>query len=870
MGSPSERRLPTGTVTFVFTDIEGSTRLLAELGDRYRDVLERHAAILRDAIGANGGTEVSTEGDAFFAVFPSAMGAVQSAAGMQRTLAAASWPDDAPVRIRVGMHTGEASLGGDNYVGMDVNRAARIAAAGHGGQVLLSEATAAIVESALPGEIRLRDLGAHRLKDLAHPLGLLQLEIDGLRDTFPPIRSLEPTAGNLPELLTSFIGRQRELQAVVELLDGHRLLTLTGPGGTGKTRLALAAARSMLDRVRDGAWFVDLAPIRDEALVPLAVARTLGIGVDPGGDALHAAIAHLRDRQALLLLDNFEQVLGARDAVTELLAAAGSLSILVTSREALGVYGEQEYTVPPFDEPESVALFVERARGIRPGFALTDDNASTIAEIVEHVAQLPLAVELTASQLRVLTPSSLLARLQQHLPLPTTTEGGRPERQRTMRGAIAWSYELLDEPERRLFARLSVLPGGFSIAAAESVADAGDVGMSVLDGIAALVGKSLLRPIETPDDEPRFGMLEPILEVAGERLRDDFDADATHARLAAFWLAFAEEAAEHLTAQDQAAWLDRCVREAANLRRALEWLTDAGEVEIGLRIATALWRFWQQRGPMWEGRQVLDRLLALDGASHAIRGRALGAAGGLAWWSGDFAATGRHYQEALSNLEGSADRAAEAEALYNAGFAMLWRAVLAGGMEADRAEDLFTRSLALVEAIDDRRGMARAQRGLAMVRGIARGDAAGAIPIFQRSLTLAEEIGDRWEMNESVIGLGNAYRFSGNKEAAKEAYLRGIDLMADAGNRQAVNGLLLLLTALEGELGRHDRVARLWGAAQAARDASGAISPPAAARLIGDPVAAAREAIGDEAVEAGLADGRSMDAEAVMTFAHGD
>ena len=867
MASGDERGLPTGTVTFLFTDIEGSTRLVGRLGDDYRRILERHAEILRAAIADGGGTEMSTEGDAFFAVFPTAPGAVRAAVEMQRGLAAEPWPQDAAIRIRVGLHTGQALLGGDNYVGLDVNRAARIGAAGHGGQILLSSATAELVADAVPDGVGLRDLGAHRLKDLDRPVSIQQLEIDGLEDRFPRIRSIDTARGNLPRQLTSFVGREAELAAIQGLLAEHRLLTLTGPGGTGKTRLALEAALASRDRYADGAWFVDLAPIRAAGLVPLALSRALDIAVDPGGDALQAAVNHLRHREALVVVDNFEQVSEARDAAAELLEAAARVTLLVTSREPLGLYGEQEFPVPPFPGADGAELFGERARAVRPGFSPIDTDATTIERIVDHVAGLPLAVELAATQLRVLSPSALLTRLEQHLPLPSSADGGRPERQQTMQRAIAWSHDLLEPAERWLFARLSCLPGGFSLEAAEAVGQRDDGGPPVIDVLAALVRKSLVRPIEAADDEPRCRMLEPILEFAAVRLREDGDPEDAHRRLAGYWLAFAEEAADHLTGHDQGGWLDRCEREATNLRRTFDWIFDAGEVEIGLRIATGIWRYWHQRGPIQEGRGILERLLDLPDASTVVRGRAHGAAGGLAWWGGDLRATGRHFATARSLLEGSGDVIDQAAAFLYGGFALGQQAVMAGG-DADPAEELFRRSLALAESIDDRGGMARALRGLGFVTGIARHDPPGALPLFERSVAYAEEAGDRWEMNESIIGVGNALRFGGDKPAAKQAYLRGIDLMAETGNRSVVTSLVLLLSALEVELGRPERVVRLWGAAQREREASGAISPPPAAQLIGDPVAAARAAIGDEAADAGVAEGRAMDYEALLAYAH--
>jgi predicted ATPase/class 3 adenylate cyclase len=879
---PPERSsaLPTGTVTFMFTDIEGSTALLTLLGEAYVTLLERHAEILRTAIATHGGTEVSTEGDAFFAVFPSAPDAVAAASKAQRELTVTTGPNDASVRVRIGLHTGVARLGGDNYVGLDVHRAARIAAAGHGGQVLLSDATRALVAEALPGETHLRDLGQHRLRDLEQPVRIWQLEIDGLPADFPDLTTLDARPGNLPRPLTGFVGRERELARLIDLVRGHHLVTLTGAGGTGKTRLALKAAEELRDSLPDGAFFVDLSALRDPALVPLAITQALRLGVDPGGDALHAASGYLRDREALLLVDNFEQVIEAANVVEELLAAASRLRVLVTSRSPLGMYGEQELELPPFDVPAdasaellsaspAVALFVDRARDVKPGFELSADQAIAVAGIIARLDGLPLAIELAASQVRVLTPAAILSRLEAHQPLMPAATRGRPARQRTMRAAIDWSYELLDEPERRLFSRLAVLPGGISLEAAAAVADPGDLGIAILDGIAALVGKSLLRQSDA-DAEPRFGMLETIRDYAGERLRTDFDADATERRQAAFYVSFTEAAEPHLTRMEQAAWLDRCEVERPNLRRAIDWAIGSGEADLGLRMAAALWRFWHQRGPLWEGRKALHQLLALPGSSRETRARALSAAGGLAWWDGDFVASRRHFEDGLALFaadEGSTDRA---RALYDLGLTLVWSGTQGNLKDIDRAEDLLHQSLTLAERLDDRHGSARAYRALGLARGIARKDPRGAIPLFEQSVALFETLGERWELNESLIGLANGHRFSGDKARGREYYLRALDFMAAAGNRPAMAWLLFLVAAVEGEMGRHERVARLWGAAEAVREAAGAIRPPAAALLIVDPLGTARQAIGDEAVERGLAEGRAMDPEAVIAYAHAD
>jgi predicted ATPase len=440
-----------------------------------------------------------------------------------------------------------------------------------------------------------------------------------------------------------------------------------------------------MDELPDGAFFADLAPIGDPALVPLAVAQALRLNVDPGGDALSAARAYLRNRELLLLLDNFEQVVDAAPTVGELLSAANRLHLLVTSRIALGIYCEQELEVPPLDVPAGnrspnelaeypgVDLFVSRARAVKPAFEVTAENAAAVTGIIARLDGLPLAIELAASQLRVFGPTAILSRLEQHLPLLPAPDRGRPERQRTVHGAIEWSYGLLPAAERRLFARLSVFPGGCSIDAAEAVCDAdGDLDMPVLDGLGALLSRSLVRQREDDDGAPRFGMLETILDYAGDRLQADFDADATHRRLAAYFLAFAEEAEPHLTTMDGTSWLDRSERERANLRRAIGWATEAGEVDLGLRTAAALWRFWHQCGPIWEGRRALDQLLALPGSPPVVRGKALSASGGLAWWGGDFPAMRQRYEEALPLVERSGDQRAEANALYDLGFAVLW------------------------------------------------------------------------------------------------------------------------------------------------------------------------------------------------------
>jgi predicted ATPase/class 3 adenylate cyclase len=874
MAAATDAQLPAGTVTFLFTDIEGSTRILTQMGDRYAGLLAAHADIMRSAIVSHGGAEVDTQGDSFFVAFPSAVEAVGAAATAQRAFAEAEWPEGSEVRVRMGLHTGEGRLGGEGYVGLEVHRAARIAAAGHGGQVLVSDATRALVEGTLPQGLSLTSLGQHRLKDFEKPMRISQLDIVGLPDTFPALKTLDTHPGNLPEELNSFIGRTSELGDVKGLIGSHRLVTLTGPGGTGKTRLALQTARELIAGLKDGAFFVDAAAIRDAAVFPLAVASALGIRVDPGGDALTAVGTQLRDRELLLVLDNLEQIDGAASVVEALLSAGPRVRILATSRIPLSTYGEQEFEVQPFEtgisaRSDAIDLFVDRARAVRPAFELTDEDAAAVAEVITRLDGLPLAIELAAGQVRVLSPSAILSHLDTRRALLTSSARRRPERQRTMEQAIAWSYDLLDEPERRLFARISAFPGGCSLDGAGAVGDAGDLGRPVLEVLGSLISNSLLRRAEELDGEPRFTMLATILEYASDRLRQDFDADATYRRLADFYLRFAEEAAPHLAMEEQATWLDRCEREGANLRRVLDWAIEVGQADIGMRTATALAHFWQLRGPISEGRRALGTLVTVPGSSSTTLAKGFSAASELAWWDGDYESTRQHAEAALSLVQGTRQQV-EVEALYNLCRALLWTGLMGSAADLDRAEDVVRQSRRLAEDLGDRRGIAKGLRGLGMVLAMGRGDVAGALPMFEQAVALLEELGDRTETVDALVALGNGHRFSRDLEGGRTLYLRAIDLANAAGNRPVTTGLLFLVAAVEGEMGRHDRVATLWGAATAAREASGALKPPMAARLTGDPLSAARAALGDDHVERALAAGRAMDYEAMLSFAHVD
>src|SRR5437868_2401325 len=578
--------LPTGTVTFLFTDIEGSTQLLRDLGEGYASVWKEHQLIIREALASAGGAEVGTEGDSFFAAFSSAPGAVRAAVAAQRGLAAHAWPAGSTARVRMGLHTGDGVLSGSDYVGMDVHRAARIASAAHGGHLIGSEATRALIEHSLPAGAHLRDLGKHRLKDILQPEHLFDLVIDGLPAEFPPPRTLDARPNNLPLQLTSFVGREDQIAEIQELLRQVRLLTLTGPGGTGKTRLALQVAAETVRDYTDGAFFVDLSPVTDPGLVPAVIARALGVAEVAGVPILETLKTQLQHKELLLVVDNFEQVTAAGGVVEDLVSTAPKLQVLITSRMVLSLRGEHEYGVPPLEPPDpksiadldtlnrsdAVRLFTERALAIQPRFRLTSENAQAVAEITARLDGLPLAIELAATRVKVLTPQQILPRLQRSLAL--LVSGGRtlPERQRTLRGAIAWSYDLLDEPEQSLFRRLSVFSGGWTLEAAEAVAEPERLELEAVEGLSALVDKSLVRPIDPVDGFPRFAMLETIRQFGQEALLTVGELDRTRRRHGEYFLNLALQAEGQLTGETQAAWLEQCERELGEPSRIAEAL----------------------------------------------------------------------------------------------------------------------------------------------------------------------------------------------------------------------------------------------------------------------------------------------------------
>ncbi|HMF41609.1 MAG TPA: adenylate/guanylate cyclase domain-containing protein [Polyangia bacterium] len=832
--------LPAGTLTFVFTDIEGSTRLVKEIGEAgFNNVLEDHARLVAGAFDADGGHRVRMEGDSFFYVFERATSAVAAVVAAQRALATHVFPAPKPIRVRMGLHTGEARLGstatGADYVGYDVHRAARIASAGHGGQVLLSEQVNLFVRDALPTGVAIRDLGEHRFKDLGRPERVLQLVIEGLPADFPPIRSLDAVPNNLPMQVTSFVGREREIAEGVKLFGNARVLTLTGPGGTGKTRLSLQIAAQVAHGFPGGVTFVPLAPIADPELVAPAIVDALHLetGQRPPRERL---VQHLRDRKALLVMDNFEQVLGAATLVADLIRACPDLKVIASSRGPLRISGEQEMPVPPLALPdpgapaervsqyEAVRLFIERAVAVKPGFEVTNENAPAVAEICARLDGLPLAIELAAARVRLLPPAAILTRLQNRLGLLQSGARDLPDRQKTLRGAIAWSHDLLDEPGRRLFARLAVFAGGGELEDVEMICCSDDLGIDVLQGLEALVDQSLVRQ-EQHGTGARAIMLETIREFALEQLAASPDAEAIRARHAARFLALAEEASPHILRVERRDWLSRLEREHDNLRAAFDFCVGTGRIVEALRLAAALWRFWHIRGHLHEGMQRVRRVLD-DPASRAHpaeRERALEAAGGLAYWLADMQTTVACYDEALALARTIGDKARISNALYNASFIPVWAQV--DRSIEDRtatAEARIGEALALAREVGDRGAIARCLWAQANTVTYLGKDYAAALVPLSEAIPIFRAIGDHFGLAWALHTEGVSRVRTGDLPAARAVFDEQVTLLAEA---RDPSGLAIAL-ANQAQLAFAEadpiRGIRLAGASAALRHLTGA------------------------------------------------
>ena len=846
-----------GTRTFLFSDIEGSTRLLDELGrDAYTSVLERHAALMRASFARHGGREEGTEGDSFFVVFDGAVEAVTAAVEAQRALAAEAWPAGVEVKVRMGLHAGEASSSAAGLVGLDINRAARIAAAAHGGQVVVSDAVRALVTPGLGAGVSLHGLGSHRLKDLREPQPLSQVVADGLRMDFPPLRSLDARPNNLPTQLTSFVGRERELAEAGGLLETNRLVTLTGPGGTGKTRLSLQVAANAAERFRDGLFFVALETVREPALVSSRVAGAIGLA-ESGNRTADAVLREwLASKEVLLVLDNFEQVLGAGPIVAELLREAAGLSVLVTSRAALRVSGEQEYPVPGLPTPpdlaqlsslelaslpaeartidaaslstyESVRLFIARATAVRPDFRVTNENAPAVAAITARLHGMPLAIELAAARIKLFSPEALRTRLENQLALLSAGARDLPERQQTLRGAIAWSYDILDEGHRRLVDRLSVFEGGIDLAAAEAVCGpSSELGIDVVEGLVDLTDQSLIRSVET-NGEPRFEVLETIRAYAAEKLAARGETAEITARHSAWFLELAQRLAPELAGAEQRGLLDQLEREHDNIRAVLDRSTAAGDARTAIGLAYAVWRFWQKRGHLYEARRRLDAMAAAPWSHDdpVLRARLMEAVGGVAWWQADIRAMRPAYLEAVEIWRRLGDKGELANALYNYSFVFSVPEdpdkrpieVDAGG-EGIRIQD---EALALYRELGDERGEANVLWGRGNAKYFSEKLDAGAGE-FLAALEKFRRVGDRTMEAWSLHMVGGALLRTERPDEARPYLHEALRHFYSAGDAAGVTLVIDDLSAQALADEQPERAARLWGAGRALAKATGA------------------------------------------------
>jgi len=825
--------LPSGIVTFLFTDIEGSTPLWEHEPERMRLALARHHAILRVAIAAEAGHAFKTIGDAFQAAFALPAQAVAASLAAQRALVAQTWETSEPIRVRMGVHIGPALAEETDYrTTHTLNRVARIMAAGHGGQILLSSEVADLLRRELPANVTLREMGAHRMKGLTYLEHLFQLIAPDLPAAFPPLKTLDQHPTNLPLQLTLLIGREKEIASVCALLRRAtiRLVTLSGPGGTGKTRLALQSAAELLDEFSDGVFFVNLAPISDPALVVPTIAQTLGVTESGNRPLLERLTDQLRQQHLLLLLDNFEQVLDAAPQLAELLATCPRLKLLVTSREMLHLYGEHEFGVPPLELPdraqlpaldrltqyEAVRLFIERAQAAKADFAITNASAPAVAEICYRLDGLPLAIELAAARVKLFSPQALLSRLEHRLNLLTGGGRDRPARQQTIRGAIDWSYQLLSAAEQALFARLGVFVGGCTLEAAAAVCNPdGALPLDVMDGVTSLLDKSLLKQVEGLDGEGRVLMLETIREYALERLAQRGEAEALRERHFAYYLALAEAAEPHLRGAEQIIWADRLEVEHDNLRAALTWAHDHGAddsstpagAEAELRLAGALFWFWDMRTYHIEGRRWLEGALARTGAPArtAARAMALFAVGGITATYGDNVAGRAQLEESVAIWRELGDKRGLALALSFSN-SLGWVALMERRVAEARA--LFAEGAALWRELGDKWGLATALRGLGAA--VRRDDPAAARPIVEESVALFREVGDRAGLADALWNLGNMARQEGDHTQAAALLEESLALARQADAKGIILQVLQPLGDVAQDQGDHERALALY------------------------------------------------------------
>lgn len=893
-----------GDTTILFTDIEGSTRLWEQEPERMSQALARHDTIARAAVEDNRGVVVKMIGDGLYAAFADPADGLNASLTLQRSLSDPAATNGIRLLVRCGLHQGPVEKRDNDYFGPPVNRTARIMGAAHGGQILLSQAVVNGIGARLPAEVTLRDLGGIRLKDLIAPEHVYQIVHPQLRQDFPALRSLEATPNNLPQQLTSFVGREREIGEAKDLLESARLLTLFGMGGLGKTRLSLQIAADTLDRYPDGVWFLDLAPIRDPSLIPSEAAQALSVQEEPGRPLTQTLCSHVKQRRLLIIFDNCEHLVSAcADLANALLRAGPEVRILATSREALRVPGEQTYPVLPLAVPDrtadvealaksdAVQLFVDRARLHKPSFSLTKREAPAVAELCARLEGIPLALELAAARMRTLTVADINVRLHDRFKL--LTGGGRVllERQQTLRALVDWSYDLLQDNERILLDRLGVFAGGFGLAAAEEICGAEPLmPEDVLDLLTSLVDKSLVFA-ETCDDSSRYRTLETIRDYARERLVQRGELAATATRHCDHYLTMAKAANQGLRGPEQAEWTRRLEAELDNLRAAITLALDGGvDPIIAVKFEAALSSFWMLRGYSTEGRKCVRASLALPAvrASAVAQAHALYVGAVLANSQSDHAEAARMLEACLSLRRGIGHPVDIAATLSTLSLVRLH------GGDAIRAREGEGEALGIFRQLGDRIGEAigllhlgqicvyveddgQARRHFEQCLVIARdlehceiqsecermlgeialeaGDVPTARARFERSLEACRGAGDRRDEATSLWWMGKADVAAGDLDLARAKLAEAIRSFQAFEMNAEVLGCLEDHARLAHSLGDYENATRLYAATASQRERLSLGRPPRSERRFRDVVSGTREVLGDVSFEAAWSEG---------------
>jgi predicted ATPase/class 3 adenylate cyclase len=900
--------LPTGTLTFLFTDIEGSTRLWENAPEAMKVAIARHTELVVTNVDANGGIVVRSrgEGDSTFSVFQDAADAVRAACSLQRSLSNEAWPDGAAIRVRAALHTGTGEIFGRDYNSSDVNRCARLRAIASGDQTLLTKATYDRVIHSVSGGIGFKDLGPHRLKDLNRAEHVYQLTHPDLRESFPPLQSLDSFPNNLPPQITSFIGREAEIKEVTELLSTTRLLTIMGSGGCGKTRLSLQVAAQVLEQFPDGVWFIELAPLTDPNLVPQVVGHTLAIREEPGKTMIQSLCAYLEARSALLVFDNCEHVVAScAELAHEFLSRCGKITMLASSREALRVYGETTWRLPSLSLPdnyehsrartlestnestnllkfEAINLFVERARAVLPGFMLTNQNAADVAHICRTLDGIPLALELAAARVKVLTVDKIASRLEDRFRLLTDGNRTAPTRQQTLRALIDWSYDLLTDRERLLLARLSVFAGGWDLEAAEAVCDSVEVEkyggedlhtsapphfhIDILDMLSQLVDKSLVIVDERPGGVGRYRLLETLRQYGRDKLSGLGEEAAVLSRHSEYYSGIANKAAPHLISSDQIEWLGLLETEHDNLRSVLDRCRGSSATAgLGLALATDLWRFWFIRGYFGEGRDWLRSFLTLsENAERSIgRGRALTGEGRLAICLGDGESAALSLAEALSIQTAHDDRLGASVSYMSLGV------MSAMNQDFPEAKRAFERGLVIQREIGDKRGTAISLSNLANV-AIYQGDLPGARELLDESLVLSTEISDTQAIATALNNLGHVAAKQADYIAARSYFTSSLALCKQLGYKSGIADCTEELAKLAAELQEAERASVLFAVAGNLRETLNLPLPPVEQAVCERHLAVVREILPKETFESSWSEGAGMSIDEAVAYALGD